>query len=86
MFLMKRDRIRDIILGTTMTLIGIVPIGLIATGRGWLMVEGMGLQNISRNFSIVLIAAFTFCGLVLAVAGFKVVRYGRSESDTTSLY
>ncbi|MFC7131448.1 hypothetical protein [Haloferax chudinovii] len=82
---MNQRRIGDIFLGVTMVLIGIAPLGLTLTGRGHL-IAGYGFDVISGTINTVLVVVFIVCGLVLAVAGANVVRNGRSESDSSSLY
>jgi hypothetical protein len=82
---MNQRRIGDIFLGVTMIVIGIIPLGLALTGQGQLM-AGYGSGALSRNLDTLLVVVFVVCGLVLAVAGINVVRNGRSETDTTSLY
>ena len=82
---MNQRRIGDVFLGVTMVLIGIAPLGLTLTGRGHLM-AGYGFGGISGNLNTVLVLVFILCGLFLAVSGANIIRNGRSESDTTSLY
>jgi hypothetical protein len=82
---MNQKRIGDIFLGVTMVVIGIAPLGFALTGRGYLT-AGYGLGSLSGGLNTLLVVIFIVCGLVLAVAGVNVVRNGRSETDTTSLY
>ena len=82
---MDQRRIGDIFLGMTMVLVGIAPLGLALTGRGHLIAD-YGFGAISGNLNTLLVVVFIVCGLILAVSGVNVVRNGRSESDTTSLY
>lgn len=82
---MNQRRIGDILLGVTMVLIGIAPLGLALTGRGNLIV-GYGFDGISGTLTTVLVVVFIVCGSVLAVAGANVVKNGRSESERSSLY
>ena len=81
---MNRERIGDVVLGVTMVLLGTVPAGLVATGRAELLVAGDTF--IPPPLGTVLVAFFTLCGLVLAAAGVNVLRHGRSDSDSGSLY
>ncbi|MFC6723272.1 hypothetical protein ACFQE1_02455 [Halobium palmae] len=80
------ERVGDIVLGVTMVLIGVTPVGLIATGQVELVVAGYGLGTDSETLNTALISVFTLCGLVLTVAGYNVAKYGRSESTPPSLY
>ncbi|WP_251341799.1 hypothetical protein [Haloplanus halophilus] len=82
---MNQRRIGDIFLGVTMILIGIAPLGLALTGREHL-IAGYGVDVISGTLNTVLVVVFIVCGLVLAVAGANVVKNGRSESESSSLY
>ena len=82
---MNQRRIGDIFLGVTMAVIGVVPLGLALTGRGHL-IAGYGFGATSETLDTLVVVICISCGLVLAVAGVNVVRNGRSESDTASLY
>ncbi|MGQ3331054.1 hypothetical protein [Halorubrum sp. FL23] len=82
---MNQRRIGDIFFGVTMVLIGVAPLGFALIGWGDLM-AGNGFGAISGDLKTLLGVVFIAFGLVLAVAGVNVVRNGRSESDTPSLY
>jgi hypothetical protein len=82
---MNQRRIGDVFLGVTMVLIGVAPLGFALTGWGGLMADNR-FSAISGNLKTLLGVVFIVSGLVLAVTGVNVVRNGRSESDTPSLY
>lgn len=81
---MDRGRIGDVVLGVTMVLLGAAPLELVVTGRTELVAAGCGLGGFPRNLSTIFAITSTVCGLISAVAGINVVRYG--GSDSTSLY
>ena len=82
---MNQRRIGDVFLGVTMVLIGVAPLGFALTGWGDLT-AGNGFSAISGNLKTLVGMVSIVFGLVLATAGVNVVRNGRSESDTHSLY
>lgn len=67
-----------------MVLLGTVPAGLVATGRAELLVAGDAF--VPAALGTVLVAFFALCGLVLAAAGVNVLRHGRADSGSRSLY
>ncbi|MFC7068277.1 hypothetical protein [Halobaculum lipolyticum] len=78
---MDRDRLADVALGAAMIAIGSAP--AVAAAVGAAPPEAGGLvRSLPTPVAVVVI----LCGLVLAVGGAFVIRYGRSRTATTGLY
>jgi hypothetical protein len=77
---MNHERVGDVVLGTTMILIGIAPLVLILTG------STQPFGTLSENLNAALLFAFQLFGLILVAAGFVTIKNGRAESNSTSLY
>ncbi|WP_284014254.1 hypothetical protein [Halobaculum litoreum] len=78
---MDRDRLADVALGAAMIAIGSAP--AVAAAVGSAPPEAGGpVRSLPAPVAVVVI----LCGLVLAVGGAFVTRYGRSRTATTGLY
>jgi uncharacterized membrane protein HdeD (DUF308 family) len=81
---METDRIVDVVLGTVMIVLGLVPTALLVLGRGGsVLLDGVGVLPTRLR---TLLVVTSLCGLVLSAMGVVTIRYGRSGSRSTSLY
>ncbi len=83
---MNRERIGDVVLGVTAISIGAVPLGLVATGRTELVVSGYGLGTLGGTLDAILGGVLALCGSVLVASGLFVIRYGRTDRNSTTIY
>lgn len=82
---METDRIADVVLGTVMIVLGLVPTALLALGRGRpVLLDSTGV--LPTRLRTLLLVVTGLCGLALATMGVLTIRYGRSRSRSTGLY
>jgi hypothetical protein len=82
---METDRIADVVLGTVMIVLGLVPTALLVLGRGGsVLLDGVGVLPV--RLRTLLLVVTSLCGLVLSAMGVVTIRYGRSRSRSTGLY
>jgi hypothetical protein len=85
---MEMGRIADVVLGTTMVALGVLPTGLLVLGRGrtMLFLDGAAAGVLPERVRMLLLVVLCVCGLVLAAVGVLTIRHGRSRSSSTGLY
>ncbi|WP_380678259.1 hypothetical protein [Salinigranum sp. GCM10025319] len=82
---METDRIADVVLGTVMIVLGLVPTALLVLDRGRpVLLDSAGV--LPTQLRTLLLVVTGLCGLVLAAMGIVTIRYGRSRSRSTGLY
>lgn len=85
---MQLDRIEDLVLGTVMVCLGLLPTGLLLIGRGQtlLFLDSANAGVFPDRFRMLLVVVLCVCGLVLAAMGVLTIKNGRSRSTTTGLF
>jgi hypothetical protein len=85
---METYRIEDLVLGTIMVCLGVLPTGLILVGRGQtlLFLDSASASVLPERFRMLLVVVLCVCGLTLAVLGILIIKNGRSRSTTTGLF
>jgi hypothetical protein len=85
---MELERIEDLILGTTMIILGTLPTGLLLVGRGQssLFLDSASVSVLPERSRMLLVVVLCVCGLTLAAMGVLTIKNGRSRSTTTGLF
>jgi hypothetical protein len=85
---MELERIEDLVLGTTMIILGTLPTGLLLVGRGQslLFLDSVIASVLPDPFRMLLIVVLCVCGLTLAAMGVLTIKNGRPRSTTTGLF
>jgi hypothetical protein len=85
---MELERIEDLILGTTMIILGTLPTGLLLVGRGQTSVflDSASVSVLPERSRMLLVFVLCVCGLTLAALGVLTIKNGRSRSTTTGLF
>jgi hypothetical protein len=85
---MELERIEDVVLGTTMIILGTLPIGLLLVGRGQtsVLLDSVSVSVLPDRFRMLLVMVLCVCGLTLAAMGVLTIKNGRSRSITTGLF
>ncbi|WP_152041187.1 hypothetical protein [Salinigranum salinum] len=85
---METYRIEDLVLGTTMVCLGVLPTGLLLVGRGQtlLFLDSASASVLPERFRMLLVVVLCVCGLTLAVLGILIIKNGRSRPTTTRLF
>lgn len=85
---MALERIEDVVLGTTMIILGALPTGLLLVGRGQtlLFLDSVSASVLPERFRLLLVVVLCVCGLTLAAMGVLTITNGRSRLTTTGLF
>ena len=85
---METHRIEDILLGTIMVGLGVLPTGLLLVGRGQtlLFLDSVSASVLPDRLRMLLVVVLCVFGLTLAVLGILTIKNGRSRSTTTGLF
>jgi hypothetical protein len=83
---METERIEDLMLGTIMVSLGVLPTGLFLVGRGQALLFLGSASVLPERFRTLLVVVVCVCGLTLAAMGVLTIKNGRSRSTMTGLF
>jgi hypothetical protein len=85
---MELGRVEELVLGTSMVILGALPTGLLLLGRGQtlLFLDSASAGVLPDRLRLFLVVVVCVCGLTLAAMGVLTIKNGRSRSTTTGLF